>query len=66
MSFVIKKPSASNRTIRLPDELIEQIGTIATSKEISFNKLVEQCCYYALDNLKDMPIENPKNKKTDT
>ncbi|MEE1048125.1 MAG: hypothetical protein U0M60_11975 [Clostridia bacterium] len=32
MDFIIKKPKSSNRTIRMPDELIEQIGTLAGSR----------------------------------
>ena len=48
--FEIHQPEkSSNRTIRMPDELIERI---AASKGISFNQLVIQCCNYALDNLK--------------
>ena len=52
MDFIIKKPRSSNRTIRMPDELIEKLGTLATEQGISFNQLVIQCCEFALDNLK--------------
>ena len=51
MEFIIKKPSSSNRTIRMPDDLIDTLGKIATEKGISFNQLVIQCCEFALDNL---------------
>ncbi len=51
--FVIKKPKSSNRTIRMPDELIEQIGNLAGEQGISFNQLVIQCCEFALAHLKD-------------
>jgi len=61
MSFVIKKPSSSNRTIRMPDTLIETMEKLATSKDISFNQLVVQCCEYALTHLQD----NSENKETD-
>ena len=39
--FEIHQPEkSSNRTIRMPDELIERMGKIAASKGISFNQLV--------------------------
>ena len=49
--FVVKKPEASNKTIRMPDELIAELERIAAEKNVSFNQLVVQCCRYALDNL---------------
>ena len=52
MDFIIKKPTSSNRTIRMPDELIDRMGKIATEKGISFNQLVVQCCEFALEHLK--------------
>lgn len=53
MDFIIKKPTSSNRTVRMPDELIEKIGKLANDKGISFNQLVIQCCEFALDHLSD-------------
>ena len=50
--FEIKKPSASNRTIRMPDLLIEKLEKLATNNDISFNQLVIQCCEYAIKHLK--------------
>ncbi len=50
--FEIKKPSASNKTIRMPDNLIEKLERLAAQHDISFNQLVIQCCEYALDNMK--------------
>lgn len=49
--FEIKRPSASNKTIRMPDALIEKLEKLAAQNDISFNQLVVQCCEYALDNL---------------
>lgn len=46
--FTVKKPSSSNKTIRMPDPLIEQLQAIADENDISFNQLVVQCCEYAL------------------
>lgn len=53
MEFIIKKPSSSNRTVRMPDDLIEKISTLASAQGISFNQLVIQCCEFALDHLSE-------------
>ena len=49
--FSVKKPSSSNKTIRMPDNLIEKLEKLAQKNDISFNQLVIQCCEYALDNM---------------
>ncbi len=49
--FEVKKPQSSNKTIRMPDPLIEKIQKIADKNNVSFNQLVIQCCEYALDNI---------------
>ncbi len=51
--FEIKKSTSSNKTIRMPDELIKKLECLAKEKDISFNKLVVQCCEFALANLKE-------------
>ena len=51
MDFMIKKPTSSNRTIRMPDPLIEKIAKLAADQDVSFNQVVVQCCEYALENL---------------
>ncbi len=51
MEFIIKKPSSSNRTIRMPDNMIETMGKLANEQGISFNQLVIQCCEFALEHL---------------
>lgn len=51
--FVIKKPESSNKTIRMPNELIDKLEKLAAEKDISFNQLVIQCCQYSLDNLQE-------------
>lgn len=53
MDFIVKKPSSSNRTIRMPDDLLDKLSQIAADKDISFNQLVIQCCEFALENLKE-------------
>ncbi len=54
-SFKIKKTQSSNKTIRMPDPLIEKLQTIADKNNISFNQLVVQCCDYALNNMSQTP-----------
>lgn len=61
--FVVKKPSSSNKTIRLPDELIEKLNKIAADKGVSFNSLVHQCIEYALDDMQDEDDKNPKIRR---
>ena len=51
MDFIIKKPTSSNRTIRMPDTLINKIMQLAAEQDISFNQIVIQCCEYAIENL---------------
>ena len=53
MEFIIKKPTSSNRTVRMPDDLIEKISVLSNEKGISFNQLVIQCCEFALEHLND-------------
>ena len=56
--FEIKKPSASNKTIRMPDPLIEKLEILAEKNDISFNQLVIQCCEYAIEHLKQPEDKN--------
>lgn len=51
--FRIKKTEYTNKTFRLPEDLIEPMEILAQSKQISLNQLVIQCCKYALDNLEE-------------
>ncbi len=53
MEFIIKKPTSSNRTVRMPDPLIDRLTKLADEQDISFNQLVVQCCEFALENLKN-------------
>lgn len=49
--FKIKKTICSNKTIRMPDELIEKLQKLADANDISFNQVVVQCCDFALENM---------------
>lgn len=51
MTFKIEKEESFNKTIRMPRSLIRQMEKLAQEKNISFNRLVVQCCQYALKNL---------------
>lgn len=49
--FKITKPEYTNKTFRMPVELVAELERLAQEKEISLNQLVIQCCNYALENL---------------
>ncbi|MCL2633797.1 MAG: hypothetical protein FWD34_04705 [Oscillospiraceae bacterium] len=52
MSFEIKSGSFTvTKTVRLPEKMVEEMEQLASKENISFNKLVVQCCEYALENL---------------
>lgn len=53
MDFIIKKPRSFNRTIRMPETMIDRMNEIAAAKGVSFNQLVVQCCEFALQHLKE-------------
>ena len=46
-----EKISSINRTIRLKPETFERLTMLSEKNNISFNKLVNQCIEYALNNL---------------
>ncbi|MFQ9063688.1 MAG: hypothetical protein ACLR5R_00780 [Eubacterium sp.] len=35
----------------MPNDLVEQLQSVAQEQSVSLNQLVIQCCQYALDNL---------------
>lgn len=49
--FKVTKPEYSNKTFRMPVDLISELETLAQEKQVSLNQLVIQCCKYALENL---------------
>lgn len=55
--FKVEKPSYTNKTFRIDDELLKRLEEVASQENISLNSLVVQCCKYALDN---MEIEKPE------
>lgn len=56
--FVVKKNESSNKTIRMPNELISRLESIANNKDISFNQLIIQCVEYALKDLAENDDNN--------
>ena len=49
--FEVNKISATNKTVRMPDPLIEKLKKLAKQNDVSFNQLVIQCCEYAMKHL---------------
>jgi len=45
-----KKTEHRNKTFRFPAELVEKLQIIAQQEDVSLNKLVIQCCQYAMEN----------------
>ncbi|MCH5315979.1 MAG: toxin-antitoxin system HicB family antitoxin [Eubacterium sp.] len=51
--FKVTKPEYSNKTFRMPNDLIDELEKLAQEKQVSLNQLVIQCCKYALENLEE-------------
>lgn len=51
--FKVTKPEYTNKTFRMPAELVKELEKLAQDKQISLNQLVIQCCNYALENIED-------------
>jgi len=49
--FKVNKTEMTNKTFRLPLNLVQELQIIAQNKNISLNNLVKQCCEYALKHL---------------
>lgn len=47
------KISSINRTIRLKPEYFEKIMELSEQTGVSFNKIVNQCIEYALNNMEE-------------
>ena len=58
MMFQIKKTEYTNKTFRMPTELIKKMEILAQNKQISLNNLVVQCCEYALENINQSEDSN--------
>ncbi len=49
--FNVQKTEYTNKTFRIPTELVKRMEIIAQEKDVSLNNLVVQCCEYALNNM---------------
>jgi hypothetical protein len=49
--FNVIKPEYTNKTFRMPTELVKTLGQTAHDMGVSMNNLVVQCCEYAIANL---------------
>ena len=49
--FKVYKPQHTNKTVRMPVEMIRALEDIAKEKDVSFNQVVLQCCAYALGRM---------------
>jgi len=58
MPFTVEKEEYVNKTFRLPQKLVEKMGTICNKKNISLNKLVVLCINYALDDFEKDDLKN--------
>lgn len=58
--FDVVKPEVVNKTFRMPLELVDRLSKVAQTKKVSVNKLVIQCCEYALENLSDKEKQEQK------
>lgn len=60
--FHVGKEEFSNRTFRLPNDLLEELGQVAQQRDVSVNRLVLLCCRYALDHL-DQEVDQQEEKQ---
>ena len=49
--FHVQKAEYTNKTFRMPTDLLKKMEILAQNKNISLNNLVVQCCRYALENI---------------
>jgi len=52
------KIQSINRTIRLKAEYFEKLSLLSEETGVSFNKIINQCIEYAMQNMEDEKIEN--------
>jgi hypothetical protein len=55
--FNVIKPEYTNKTFRMPTELVKTLGQTAHDMGVSMNNLVVQCCEYAIANLGNVASE---------
>ena len=55
-----EKADSSNKTIRMPDPLIQQLDKLAAKSNLSFSAVIVQCCEFAL---KEMEADEPASEE---
>ena len=56
--------SGVSKTLRLPEDIVEEIQNLANLKNLSFNKTIISLLNYSLDNIDEndkLALENMKN-----
>ena len=56
--------SGMSKTLRLPEDIVEEIQNLANLKNLSFNKTIISLLNYSLDNIDEndkLALENMKN-----
>ena len=56
--------SGISKTLRLPEDIVEEIQNLANLKKLSFNKTIISLLNYSLDNIDEndkLALENMKN-----
>lgn len=58
-----KNNSGITKTIRIPENIEEEIQELANMKELSFNRVVVALLEFGLDNLDDSDAKNLRNRE---
>lgn len=59
--FHVEKTEYTNKTFRIPTQLVKNLEQLAQKEDVSLNQLVIQCCTYALKNLERHEPNDPKD-----
>lgn len=49
--FKVQKCEFTNKTFRMPNDLLKELEILAQKEGVSLNNLIIQCCQYALKDL---------------
>ena len=60
--FQVQRTETVSKTFRLPEDLVNQLSTVAQQQGVSMNNLVAQCCAYALAHLAKPQKETGETK----
>lgn len=58
-----KNHSGISKTLRLPENIVEDVQSLADLKNLSFNKTIISLLEFSLDNLDDTDKSALKNKR---